>query len=274
MYDIGLVTCADYAELHPEDAPLQDALARLGYSTVPVLWGSDVKPRLAYLVRSTWDYHLHPVAFAAWLRSLAASGPVVWNSAELMLWNMHKGYLLDLEARGVPIVPTTLVRAGEAWPTPAGVVVVKPAVGAGARGARMGPWESLEAHARELLADGDVLVQPCLASAGTYGERSLMFVDGRFCHAVRRTWAIVEGTGVDAMMPLVEPSADELQAAGLALAALPETPLYARVDLLLDAEGRACVLELELIEPRLFLLECPETAVALAQACVRRLAGS
>ena len=274
-----MVTCPSYSELRPEDELVRQALQQRGHSSGAVEWPSPeatVPPLVAgraLLVRATWDYHFYPAQFRTWLEQLHNSPLMVWNSPALMLWNMHKGYLIDLQAAGASIVPTCLVRAGEQPPDSLwdGVMIAKPAVGAGARGAKMGGWEEIREHASQLLTDEDVILQPYQNSVETYGERSLIFFEGQFSHAVLRTWAIVEGQGLDRLMPRVEPSPAELQVGLQALACLKECPLYARVDLVADAQGTPRILELEVIEPRLFLLECPEASQTLAEACHRRL---
>jgi hypothetical protein len=118
-----------------------------------------------------------------------------------------------------------------------------------------------------------VMVQPYLASVEGYGERSLLFFDGRFSHAVRRNPALsTEGfTRYEAQR--VDAADDELAVAALVLAALPETPLYARVDVARDDAGRPLLMELEVTEPQLFLRLAPEGVTALADAVEAR-AGS
>lgn len=161
-----------------------------------------------------------------------------------------------------------------------GDVVAKPAVAGGARGlerfaaAEAGAPE-VRAHLTQLLTAGPVLLQPFLDSVQTDGERSLLFADGRLTHAVLKRPAAGDfrvqpqwgGTAA-----LVEPTSAELTVAEQAFAAAPEPPVIARVDLLAHPELGPVVIELELVEPRLFLRAAPaDAAAAYADAILARL---
>lgn len=228
------------------------------------------------VIRSTWDYVDDEFGFRAWLDHLDAAGAVVHNDTELLRWNIHKGYLLDLERGGVPIVPTRVVpRAsstslhdeldGMGWSD----VVIKPAVGASARGtvrtAHMGRTAA-ETHLQGLLAVNDVIVQPFVDSVARSGEVSVMAVDGEPLHAVVKRprqggWLVQsEHGGVTERVELDDALDD---AARTVLRALGSRPSYARVDLLHDGD-RYVLIELELVEPELFFQYGPETADRLA----------
>jgi hypothetical protein len=272
MFDIALITCAEMPQLHPEDALLRGALSDRGIGNTPVVWGGEPDPKFhGWLMRTAWDYTSQPAAFRAWLACLPA--PRTWNSPALMAWNMHKRYLLDLAEWGAAVVPTELFPQGsQEFPSPrTGRWVAKPAISAGSRGAVEGPWDIVGPHLADLTNSQDALLQPYYEGVETYRERSFVFVEGRFLHGVTRTIALLEGRGVDQLHDRVEPSEAEMAASLKVLACLDEVPLYARVDLIPDPEGRPKLLELEVIEPQLFLLEAPETAVALAEALRLRL---
>lgn len=255
-----------------EDALLVRALAAEGIVaervpwTRPAAWASfDLA-----VIRTTWDYTERLPEFLAWVDATASATRVV-NAPEVVRWNAHKSYLLDLQARGVPVVPTRLLRRGEEarlddvagdWKD----VVVKGAVDAGARRAWHGAASDGEARLRAALAEGDVLVQPFLPEVATEGEASLVFVDGRFSHAVRKRpaagdWRVqAQWGGVAAP---ATPSDEEMRVARAALEAVATPTLHARVDLV---AGR--LMELELIEPYLFLDAA--TARTLAAAIARQ----
>jgi len=281
---IALATCATLPELFTDDQMLAEALQRRGAEAFPLVWSSEegrtMAPDLCVL-RNTWDYYLRPVEFLAWAEGMAAR-TTLWNPFPLVRWNHHKGYLLELATRKLSVVPTVLVKQGRhveiallagaaAW----NEVVVKPAISAGAH--RTGRYRAedpaAQTHLNELTQDGDALVQPYLSSVEHYGERSFIFIDGVFTHAVRRTQALAEGVGLDRTMERVQPTETELCLAREVLAALPAAPLYARVDLAPADDGRPLLMEIEVIEPRLFLQECPEALEALAEALVRRTPG-
>ena len=230
------------------------------------------------LIRSTWDYPGRAAEFLGWVDRAAAATRLV-NPGPLVRWNAVKTYLADLGERGVPVVPTTFVAPGQAPVLPAAEFVVKPVVGAGAlHAARYGPQEHERAgaHIGRLHADGaTVMVQPYQAAVDTVGETALVFVAGRFRHAVRKSAVLAPGEGYDAEreshpnLRTSVPSAQELAVADAALAALGGvTPLYARVDLVPGADGAPLLMELELIEPDLFLWADPATVDALVEAAV------
>ena len=192
-----------------------------------------------------------------------------------MKWNAHKGYLTELAAAGVPIVPTAVIAAGKSetltLPSFEGAdVIVKPAVSAGAVGVEKFASGSAQAHAHlsSILESGnDALVQPFVSD---------IHIGGRYSHAVRKIPAANDfrvqefhgGTN-----HLHEPSAAELAVADAALAATPCGPgelLYARVDVVGPVD-QPLLMEVELIEPELLLPFAPGSADALARAVVASL---
>src|SRR5262249_46106481 len=146
------------------------------------------------VLRSPWDYIDHLDEFLGWAERVSAVS-ALWNPLDVVRWNTHKAYLLDLEARGAPIVPTVVLVGGSAASL-AGIcdargwnaVVVKPAVASGGKGARRGDVGGLEAqsHLDALLAQGDVLVQLFVPAVEDEGEWSVVLIDGRVAHGVRK----------------------------------------------------------------------------------------
>lgn len=209
------------------------------------------------VVRTPWDYiHRHEEFLAV---CQGCHVPVL-NPPAVLQWNSHKGYLVELAEAGVPVVPTRLVPAGgdASLDGEGGALVIKPAVSSGSRGAgRFGARDpAAAAHLADLLADRDALVQPYVESVARHGERSLIFLGGEFSHAVDKVpadgdYRVQEMYG--GRYRTHTPTRAELEAAAVALAAAP-TPdlLYARVDLV-EATTGPQVMELELIEPELFL---------------------
>ncbi|HOD33905.1 MAG TPA: hypothetical protein PKO12_10525, partial [Holophaga sp.] len=178
----------------------------------------------------------------------------------------------------VPTVPTLLARRGRPLPVAALAaaagwteVVVKPAVSAGAhRTARhVSADPAAQAHLDELVADGDALIQPYLVGVEGYGERSFLVIDGQLTNGVRRPQALTEGVALDRTLERVTPTDLEGERVRLALAALPVEPLYARIDLVPGLDGSPVVMEVEVIEPRLFLQECPEALERFADALIK-----
>jgi hypothetical protein len=235
------------------------------------------------IVRSTWDYHRRHRDFVAWLRNVSAVS-VIKNDVDLLRWNLHKSYLFDLERRGVPIVPTTWVRRGTAcslaelasqrgWSD----VVLKPALGAASHNVTLvrrngRAFASAQTFLDCLARAEDVLVQPYLHGVVTYGERGLMFFNGRYSHTVLKKPFDRILTVSDAPSSLIEASPEEIEVARAALATLPQAPLYARVDLLRGDCGEPLISELELIEPGLYLAIHEPAQRAFADAIARELA--
>jgi len=278
---IALATCETLPELFTDDQMLMEALRRRGAEAFPLVWSSEEAREIApdlCVIRNTWDYYLRSTEFLSWAEEIAERTELL-NPFPLLRWNHHKGYLLELAAKKLPVVPTILVKQGRnmdlaalttaaAWPE----VVVKPAISAGAyrTGRYRGEDPAAQAHLLDLSKDADALVQPYLPSVETYGERSFLFIEGELTHAVRRTQALTEGVGIERTMDRVTPTDEERRIAHAVMAALPVAPLYGRVDLAPDAEGRPLLMEVEVMEPRLFLQECPEALEKLADAILSR----
>jgi glutathione synthase/RimK-type ligase-like ATP-grasp enzyme len=276
---LRIATCRPLPEPDDDEAPLLEALAAAGVEAEIRDWRSDAlwSPPLPTVVRSTWDYIHHLDAFRAWAGRVGARA-ALWNPADVILDNVHKRYLLALAGRGVPVVPTVLVdrgrsasleriRADRGW----GDVVIKPAVGAGSFETRRFAAGDPRAQRScdRLAADRDVLVQPYLAAVEGHGERALVWIDGEFTHAVRKSPRFAgDEERVSAAVPI---SAAEREVGAAALAPLRDRLLYARVDVAPGPDGGPVVLELELVEPSLFLLQCPAALARLVAGIRRRL---
>lgn len=283
------MTCAELPALDPDDRPLADALAALGCAVEPCVWDDEDVAWETFdlvLVRSPWDYAERRAAFVRWAERVAER-TTLHNPAEVIAWNTDKRYLRALAADGVPTIPTAWVPAGRPAPRLADLLaergwreaIVKPTVGAGSSGlVRVDDGDRDGAGAAALAAlvrTADAMVQPFLPSIVAEGELSLVFLDGAFSHAVRKRPAagdfrVQPEFGATAVP--VTPSAAELAVAGAALATLDaERLLYARVDLVSDADGAPLVIELEVTEPALYLAQAPGAAERLARR-VRDLA--
>lgn len=273
MLQIALV---DYVGLDFDDGDREPLLAALEARGLRAAWWSWDDPSVDWsttelaVIRMAWNYTEHHDDFLDWIDRAEALTNLL-NPAAVMRWNSHKSYLVELAEAGVPVVPTTLVRRGD-WPpaalddVPWDEVVVKPAVDAGARGAFRAPTASLGATVP--APEVDVLVQPLVPSITTDGETSLMFIDGAFSHAVCKRPADgdyrvqLQFGGKESR---VEPSDLQLEVADRALGHVDQPLLYARVDLV-EWEGTPHLMELELIEPSMFLGFAPEALDHFAAA--------
>ncbi|HVU52376.1 MAG TPA: hypothetical protein VHL80_16895 [Polyangia bacterium] len=280
MLDVALASCQVLPKIDRDQAPLLGALRAAGLRAEVLAWddpAADFASARLTLLRATWNYTQQPDRFAGWLASTAAAS-ALWNPLPVVRWNLHKGYLLELQRAGVPVTPTHLVPRGSAerladvaaargW----GDVVVKPAVSAGSRlTLRAGAaTQRGEAHLRAIVARQDALVQPYLPAVEGHGERALVFIDGELTHAVRKAPRFA-GDAESVTGPF-DVSDDEAALARAVLAAAPAPVLYARVDVAPGADGRPVLMELELIEPSLFFAHGPRAVERLVAAIGRRL---
>ena len=275
---VTLVTSERGLRLDPDLALASQALANEGLAADVARWDD---PAVEWsdcalaVVRSCWDYAGRRAEFLAW----AGSVPRLRNAVELLRWNTDKSYLRDLEDAGLPVVPTVWDPTDAAQLPDAAEWVVKPAVSAGARDtARWSDPGSALRHVAELTAEGrTAMLQPYLTRVDDEGETALLYVGGRFSHAVRKGPLLRRGEGVrqdrDSRGDLrrVEATPGQRALAQAVLDAVPALvpsppPLYARVDVVADGTGRPVLLELEVTEPSLFLPEAPEAAGMLARA--------
>jgi len=280
--DIALATCLTLPEPDFDEAPLVAALTRAGLTVAVPAWDDPAADWSAPItvLRSTWNYALAREAFVRWAEQVASLSTLV-NPVEIVRWNSHKSYLLDLQSQGVPIAPTVLVRRGDHAPLADVMsdqgwteVVIKPAVGAGSfkcMRVRSGDVPRGEAHLRALAAERDVLVQRYLPAVEDYGERALVWIDGELTHSVRKSPRFDdEDEHVSHAMPI---SAAERSLAELALGKLPRDVdlLYARIDVAPGPAGDPVLMELELLEPSLFFAQGPVALERFVMGLQRRL---
>lgn len=282
MNVIALATSEGFPELDPDDHALVAALRERGLEPRPAVWSDLDVDWTAFdlcLIRSVWDYFHRPEEFLAWVER-AGRAVEMWNPPETLRWNAHKSYLRELAQRGVPTIPTAWLERGSradlgrllderGWDD----AIVKPAVAGGSLGLlRVDGEREAQTHLDALLARGDAMVQPFLPSIAG-GEVSIVCFDGHPSHAVRKTPAAGDirvqpehGGHVER----AEPDAAEAAVAGHVLAALPHPALYARIDLVRGPGGEPLLIELECIEPRLFLAHDADAPARLADALAVR----
>jgi glutathione synthase/RimK-type ligase-like ATP-grasp enzyme len=279
---IALATCEGLPNLDPDDGRLIGLLAQLGLHAVPAVWDDPTMNWPAFdlvVLRSTWDYPARHEAFLDWVGSLQR----VLNPAAVMRWNADKRYLRQLAGAGVPTVLTTFLDPGEDFRPPTNSFVVKPAVGAGSKdAARYDPEqaEAAAAHVRRIHRSGKaVLVQPYLERVDREGETGLVFLGGRYSHAIHKGGMLGSVRRAEGPLFLAEEirphlaSTAERLLAERALAAVPDSShlLYARVDLLPADDGTLVLSEIELIEPSLYLGHGSGSAEHLARLIAQAL---
>ncbi|MDQ1656938.1 MAG: hypothetical protein QOD41_2021 [Cryptosporangiaceae bacterium] len=281
MTVVVLATCADLPGMDTDNALALPALAAAGVDARVARWDDPAEDWSGcdlVVIRSTWDYTTRVGEYLRWAESV----PRLANPAKVLRWNTDKRYLRDLEAAGVPVVPTTWIEPGGAPVLPgSGEYVIKPAVSIGALDTgryRAGADDDpARAHLGRLLGAGrTVMIQPYLGAVDTAGETSLLYLGGTFSHGARKA-ALLDGPDQgereyrDQVITAREPSAAEHAVAGAALAQVGGDLLYARVDLVPGPDGEPLLLELELTEPSLFFGMDPGSPARFAEA-VRRWA--
>ncbi len=268
---IRLVTCRKLPEPDADRALLSAAMPDAEW----VAWDdsdADWRGGLS-VIRSTWNYYQSRDAFVAWAARAGREGRL-FNPPEVVAWNSHKSYLADLAAAGFPVVPTvflsrgstaTLAQVARDWND----VVIKPTVSAGSFRTVRARSDSHEGqmHLSALLADRDAMLQPYVHSVDDYGERSLIWIDGELTHAIRKTPRFIGSH--ERVSGSLAIAADERELAARVFARHGAGLLYGRLDLCRDAHGTPMIMELELIEPSLFLRESPRALTRLVEAIER-----
>ena len=271
-----LVPAPDYPEpwrwtYDPEAEALEDA----GADVTPIAWteAGDLAEFALVLPLVAWGYHED---YDRWLGLLDRAEREGWhmiNPPALLRWNGDKAYLAELAERGVSTVPTLAVEAcSDADIEEARrrfdseQLVIKPPVSASAAGThRIGRGDGLPGDCR----GRPTIIQPLIAEIAKTGEYSLMLFDGEFSHAVVKRpgpgdFRVQEHLGGETLPSDAPPGAIEL--ARRALAAAPAAATYARVDIVPDDDGLLRIMELELIEPALFLDHAPDGGSGFARA--------
>jgi glutathione synthase/RimK-type ligase-like ATP-grasp enzyme len=308
MKRVGFITYAGEAHLTADDQLAVAALARRGVEVVPQIWDQSSAEALrtldAIVFRSCWDYHLKHEKFAAWIAGLRALGMPVFNAPDVLLWNLDKRHLVELQRRGVELPRTALV---EAAAPPAELfrpdhraplaeqsarwaeklrefsdeIVIKPTIslnGFDTFRLKRTDTERAQAVVREILAQRrDVLIQDFVPEIASQGETSLLFFGGEFSHASRKLPRTGEfrvqaehggrRVHIDAPQALIDRAREILVTAGLPV----EELLYARVDGVELPGGRFVLMEIEVLDPSLYLEDNPLAADRFAAALVARI---
>ncbi len=277
---VAVVTCREMPEPDVDEDLLLDALRAADLAPTLTAWDDPSIEWNAFdlaVLRSPWNYIERLDDFLEWA-TLASAQTRLLNPVEVVRWNTHKGYLRDLAYQGVPVVPTAWVGADEAvdlaeimadrgWHD----VVAKPVVGAGSflTDRITDPTSApVRDFWRRLLANGEVMVQPYLKSVEDYGERSVIWIDGDFTHAIRKSPRL--GDAPEQVSDALAIADDERRLAEEIIADLDPELLYARIDLIRDSEGQPLLAELELVEPSLFLQQAPNALARLVAGIAAR----
>jgi glutathione synthase/RimK-type ligase-like ATP-grasp enzyme len=267
-------------EIDPDAQLLLGALRGVDIDGQLCVWDDDSVAWGDYemvVIRSTWDYTKDRRGYLEWARAL----PRLFNPYPIIEYSTDKHYLKDLVSRGHRIIPTSFCDVGERPEFPSSNFVVKPTVGAGSIDAdkyKVGEEVAAAAHVARLHDSGrDAMIQPYVASVDEVGERGLVFIDGEFSHAIRKG-AMLHVDQLDRhslfrreQLTLADAEPDAVTFAQSVMSeSIFQGLLYGRVDLVAGPEGWA-IMELELVEPSLFLTYKTEAAAQLASAISDRL---
>jgi glutathione synthase/RimK-type ligase-like ATP-grasp enzyme len=285
----------------PDDQILVDELRRHGHEVRAVVWGCDVAGLVGsvdrLLIRSPWDYMDSDALrrrFMEWIADLDRAGLAVENQPRVMAWLTDKRYLKDLEATGVPIVPTRVVAPGETLQLAEilaadGPLIVKPSVSAAGAGlvhlTSRAAAEAFQAKFAERSAQQWYLLQPFVPEIQTAGEWSLVYLGGGYSHAVHKlpgAGKILVHAEQGGSLRFAEPP-DAVRAAGDCTMAhfaeafarrghdaVPMPPLYLRIDVIESARG-PLLSECEGVEPELFFRARPGSEQRFRQLLEERM---
>ncbi len=274
-----LVPARDYPEPWAWTYDVEAALlAGRGAEVEPVAWNEahDLGGYDLVLPLVAWGYHLDYTRWVAFLERAQRERLPLVNPPDLLRWNSDKAYLAELGEAGVATVPTLAVerccdedleearrRFGSDW------LVIKPPISASATGTHLiGPNDGLLEDSRER----PMILQPLIEEIARTGEFSLMLFEGEFSHAIVKRpkagdFRVQPHLGGVALA--CSPPAGTIALAQQALAATPLTATYARVDIIPDDEGTLRIMELELIEPALYLDLAPDGGDAFVNSILR-----
>lgn len=282
---IALASCDPFPAVADDEAPLREALRRRGFEVFDPPWDDrafDWSRCAAVLLRCTWDYQRRAPEFLAWCERVATVTRL-FHPPEVVRWNIDKRYLRALD---VPIAPTVWLEPGAGLATTIEAATrgwarafLKPVVGANAEGTlRFVPDAHGIAAAAALASRAPAMLQPYLASVEERGELSIVTIDGRPSHALRKIpvagdYRVQEDYGASDVPAEADPEAAAIATRAIARASelLGTRLLYGRVDLLWGPDGGWVLNELELIEPAMFFRQRPAAGDELAAALIARL---
>jgi len=286
MRRAAFLTLSDPADFVIDDDLAEEPLRHRGWQVDTVPWDArdiDWRRYEIVVIRSTWDYQHRSEEFLATLAAIEDTGTRLENSLEIVRWNMRKTYLHDLAARGVTTLPTVWrerLASGELLPLVDAMqseeVIIKPVMSGNAQGAYRLDRSRAHALAAEIeayYAARPLMMQPFEAAVVIEGEFSLFYFNGAYSHCVLKVpkpgdFRVQEEHGGNIIAVNAELALQEAGAA--AMAAIPETLLYARADFIRHRDDTFRIMELELVEPALYLRMDPGAPDRFADAIVAR----
>ncbi len=263
---IALLTCATWPGMQEKEQAIAQEFSPHIQADV-VVWNNpsvNLSDYQCLIFRTIWDYFEHPEAFSAWLEKIAQLGIKTINPIAAIRRNQHKFYLKDLQNLGVEIIPTVFIPINTSCELEAIIpghwekVVIKPAVSGGAYLTRLfdvSEVANVMEEYKPIMAQRDVLIQPFMPEIQEQGELSMLFFGGQFSHAVLKTPIAGEfrvQSQFGGNYRAIEVSEELIATAANIIAAFGGDLVYARVDGIIS-DGKFLLMELELIEPDLYL---------------------
>lgn len=257
-------------------------LEQLGWEVELVSWretATDWNRFDAVYICTPWDYPDDPQVFMATLEAIDRSTALLINDLSLVRWTLPKTYLRDLAERGANIVPSLwhhhlVGNEFDAWFEHFGTdqIIIKPIVSTNAKDTfllqRPLAADTIASLCRTFAAR-DFVVQPFIENIQREGEYSLFFLGGEYSHAIlkipkARDFRVQEEHGAE--IRSVQPEEALLRAARADLARVKPQPVYGRWDYVRGPDGRFLIMEMEIIEPSLYLRMDPGAPARFAAA--------
>lgn len=281
MKKAALVTYNKLPNLNASDRLLIKPLKKRGFVPFPIPWD---KKGVAWdnfdlvILRTTWDYHLRIPEFFRWLENLEEKIVNLWNPPSIIRWNMNKRYLLDLDKKGIPIIPILLVTKqnvmniknllGEKkWEE----IIIKPTIGASSymiAKIRKDECNPNSPVINSILKQSDIIIQPFMEEIKKSGEFSFIFFNRKFSHAIHKTPKMNEfrtQPEFGAKEKLYNPQPYLIAQTQKILETIDSPLLYARIDGLI-IHNQFYLMEMELIEPYLYFEFEKNSAEKLVEA--------
>lgn len=265
-----------------DDLLLQNELQNRGYPADITVWSDTSTDFSEYdlaIIRSCWDYDSRLTEFLRQMKKIENSS-LLYNPLDIIEKNSDKRYLLDLQTTGIKITPTVTadnlnnLNIPPEWKK----VVIKPNVSASGKDTYrylIDEEEKIKAACSDIIEKGKLpLIQKYISSIETFGEHSSIVIDGKITLTVKKTPAkggFLIHKHFGGSSTSVQTSEKEKSFIRNILSKLESLPLYMRVDYLKDENDNFLLLELEQIEPHLYLTESVFGLEALTDGIIKRL---
>ena len=281
---IAYASCRSLPEPDIDESPLIHGLRSAGHAATVAGWDDqsvDWSHFDAVLVRATWNYAQNLDAFRGWIDRVSKLTTLI-NPRSTLEWNLHKGYLKELQAAGIPIIPTVFFEQNASPSIPElseshgwSRIVIKPTVSAGSFGTRAfglckGEAAAAQSFLDEMITQREMMIQRYIPSVDTVGETALIIIDGELTHAIEKRPRFDDQ---DEEVYLREFISDEMDDIAIkVINAANKDHLYARVDVIPDDDGSLMLSELEMLEPSLFFPYCERAVEVFVRGVEKRMA--